>query len=101
MGFGGSGGGGSHTLSSATDVALNNPAAAQLLGYDSVTSKWQNVNSADPLAGIVGAKLLIAQDFTTANTARCTARTDVSVRWRGPVEPTNMLLGDEWYVTGA
>ena len=48
---------------------------------------------------VAGALVIVAQDFTTATTARCTSRTDVSVRWRGPVEPTNMLIGDEWYVT--
>ena len=48
---------------------------------------------------VAGALVVIAQDFTSASTVRCTTRTDVSVRWRGPVEPTNMLVGDEWYVT--
>jgi len=48
---------------------------------------------------VAGAKVLVTQDFTTANTPRCTTRTDVTVRWRGPIEPTNMATGDEWYVT--
>lgn len=98
MGFGGSSGG-SSSLSGASDVALNNPSDEQVLGYDSDTSKWQNVTAINPLAGISGAKVVVTQDFTTSGTARCTSRTDVTVRWRGPVEPTNMLNGDEWYVT--
>jgi hypothetical protein len=98
MGFGGSGGGTS-SISGASDVALNNPSDDQTLGYDSGTAKWQNVTAANPLAGISGAKMLVTQDFTNASTVRSTSRTDVTVRWRGPVEPTNMINGDEWYVT--
>ena len=55
--------------------------------------------SANHFTAVPGAKVLVSQDFTNASTARCTSRTDVTVRWRGPVEPLNMLLGDEWYVT--
>lgn len=98
MGFGGSSGG-SFNLAGATDIALSNPTNTQVLGYNSTTSKWSNANSTNPMAGITGAKIIVTQDFTTAGTARSTSRTDVTVRWRGPVEPTNMLIGDEWYVT--
>ena len=48
---------------------------------------------------VTNAKVLVTQDFTLASTPRVTSRTDVTVRWRGPVEPTQMLTGDEWYVT--
>lgn len=96
MSFGG--GSGSSSIAGGADVTLNSPQDKDILGYNSSVSKWQN-QVAPGFTAVAGAKVLVAQDFTTAGTARCTARTDVSVRWRGPVEPTNMLIGDEWYVT--
>jgi len=51
MGFG-SGGGGSSSISGASDAALNNPQTSQVLTYDTVTAKWKNaslpVSSAQP-----------------------------------------------------
>ena len=41
MGFGG-GSSGSSAISSASDVALNNPANNEVLTYDTTTSKWKN-----------------------------------------------------------
>jgi hypothetical protein len=41
MGFGGSSGG-SSAVSGASDVAMNTPAEAHVLIYDSATSKWNN-----------------------------------------------------------
>lgn len=41
MSFGGNGGG-SGSISSASDVALNNPSNSQTLQYDTGTSKWKN-----------------------------------------------------------
>ena len=38
------GGGGSSTLAGLSDVALSSPSNGQLLGYDSTTQKWKNVN---------------------------------------------------------
>ncbi|MGH7218658.1 MAG: hypothetical protein ACREGE_04425 [Candidatus Microsaccharimonas sp.] len=68
----------------------------------SLQTTIQSINTIEPgFAPVAGAKVLVTQDFTTASTARCTNRTDVTVRWRGPVEPTNMLNGDEWYVTAS
>lgn len=97
MAFGIGGGGG---IAGANDVLLSSPQNKDILGYDAGSSKWQNQTSA-AFTPVAGAKVIVAQDFTTAAAARCTSRTDVSVRWRGPVEPTNMTLGDEWYVTTA
>lgn len=98
MAFNPDGGG---TLSGATDVSLSNPQDEQVLTFESSSAKWQNQSVTAGFQAVSGAKVIVAQDFTTASTARCTARTDVSVRWRGPVEPTNMIIGDEWYVTTA
>jgi len=101
MGYGGGAGGGSGSISGSSDVALDSLADNQVLSYDDGSKKWTNKTPSTGFAAVSGAKVLIAQDFTTADTARCTSRTDVSVRWRGPVEPANMLVGDEWYVTTA
>lgn len=38
------GGGGSSTLAGLTDVSLSSPTNGQVLGYNSVTQKWENVN---------------------------------------------------------
>lgn len=48
MGFGGSGGG-SNSVSGATDVALNNPTGSEVLTYDSSSSKWKNSNTAQTI----------------------------------------------------
>lgn len=92
------GNGGSGGIAGASDVLLSSPQNEEVLGYDAGSAKWQNQAVAG-FAAVAGAKVIVAQDFTTASTARCTGRMDVSVRWRGPVEPTNMIIGDEWYVT--
>lgn len=38
------GGGGSSTLAGLTDVSLSSPTNGQVLGYNSVSQKWENVN---------------------------------------------------------
>ena len=43
MGFG-SGGGGSSSISGASDAALNNPQNSQVLTYDTVSAKWKNAS---------------------------------------------------------
>jgi hypothetical protein len=50
MGFGGSGGGGSSSIATSTDVALNVPADNQVLSYDGTSEKW--INSAPTVAGV-------------------------------------------------
>lgn len=40
----GGGGGGSSTLAGLTDVSLSSPTNGQLLGYNSTSQKWENVN---------------------------------------------------------
>lgn len=42
MGFGGSGGSGSGSLASSSDVALNLPANSEVLTYNGTIGKWQN-----------------------------------------------------------
>jgi len=46
MGFGGSTGGGSNKIATSADVALSQPAAGQVLSYDSTSDKWHNTFSA-------------------------------------------------------
>lgn len=51
MGFGGSGGGGSSSIATGTDVALSGVQDAQVLSYDGGVGKWCNqVLSYDDLA---------------------------------------------------
>ena len=46
MGFGGSSsGGGSGTIAGNSDVALNNPAADNVLSYDATAGKWKNTQT--------------------------------------------------------
>lgn len=42
MGFGGSGGGGSSSIATGTDVALNSVQDTQVLTYDGGVGKWVN-----------------------------------------------------------
>ena len=44
MGFGGSGGGGSSSISGSTDVAFSNVSNGQTLIYDGSVAKWKNTN---------------------------------------------------------
>ena len=43
MGFGG-GSGGSSSIAGASDAALSNPAAADVLSYDDAVNKWKNAS---------------------------------------------------------
>ncbi len=42
MGFGGSGSGGSSSISGSSDAALSNPQQSDVLAYNATTSKWTN-----------------------------------------------------------
>src|SRR5690606_21515889 len=93
-------------VSTATQTAINAKYTKPGTGIpeaDLSTALQTKINEAGGggFSPVSGAKVMVTQDFTTAGTARCTSRTDVTVRWRGPVEPTNMVNGDEWYVTTA
>ncbi len=72
MGFGGSGGG-SGSIASSSDVALNVPTNNDVLTYDSSTSKWKNAVSAggggavSSVAGKTGAVTLDKSDVGLAN----------------------------------
>lgn len=59
MGFGGSSGGGSGSISASTDVALNNPTNKEVLSFDSATSKWKNTSleASDSISPAVQAAL--------------------------------------------
>ncbi len=50
MSFGG--GGGSSSIATSTDVALNNPGDGQALTYNAGLAKWQNVSGGIPFATI-------------------------------------------------
>ena len=92
----------SSTINAAINAKYTKPVSGIPLSDLSVSiqNTLQSVGDIDPgFTPVAGAKVLVTQDFTTATTPRCTSRTDVTVRWRGPVEPTNMVTGDEWYVT--
>jgi len=49
MGFGGSGSGGSSSISGSSDAALSNPQQSDVLAYNATTSKW--TNSSTPSGG--------------------------------------------------
>ena len=53
MGFGAGSGGGNNAISGASDVALNSVSNAQLLQYNTSTSKWQNGAAASRLVETV------------------------------------------------
>lgn len=62
MGFGG---GGSSSISSASDVALNNPGGNQVFTYDTATSKWKNAPApVTSVAGRTGAVSLGVADIS-------------------------------------
>lgn len=70
MGFGNSGGG-SGSIASSSDVALNNPTDTQVLSYDSSISKWKNIQSpaasVTSVAGKTGAVTLTKTDIGLEN----------------------------------
>ncbi|MGB4759558.1 MAG: hypothetical protein WBP26_05900 [Candidatus Saccharimonadales bacterium] len=101
MGFSGRS---SSAISSATDVALNNPSNNQILVYDGTVGKWKNAaapgGSIDYSGLPAGTNISADYDIGSASyPARPTNRTDIIVIWRGPTEPPAMLNGDEWKVT--
>lgn len=70
MGFG-SGSGSNSPVSSASDVALNNPADTQVFTFDGITQKWKNASAPSALvssvAGKTGAVVLAKADVNLGN----------------------------------
>lgn len=58
-------GGGSSSISSASDVSLSSPADSQVLGYDGTTAKWKNVSLSASSGGWPGTVAL--DSFSGAN----------------------------------
>lgn len=95
MGFGGSGGGGG-ALSSATDVALSNPANAESLVFDGATGKWKNSTVAGGGGSPTYANLPAGTTITVQKSggtwpARPTSRSDIMVQWKGP-DPSPVIV---------
>lgn len=71
MSFGGSGGGGSGSIQSSTDVFLSSPQADQVLSYNAGTLKWVNANNASApvssVAGKTGAVTIVKADVGLGN----------------------------------
>lgn len=90
MSFGGSGGGGG-SIAGSSDAALSSPANNQVLSYNSGVGKWQNKtpSASDLSTGSLGIALLPAGSTITVQKsgstwpARPTARTDITVQWKG------------------
>jgi len=108
MGFGGNSGG-SSSIASSTDVALNSLANNQVLTYDSTLSKWKNAAASGgsgggpvTIADLPASSVVYARYNTSTNTwpARPTSRNDIMVHWVGGGDsnpPTEALNGvDLW-----
>jgi hypothetical protein len=67
MGFGGTGGGGSASVATSTDVALNLPANNEVLTYDTGIGKWKNAASGG------GASLTASKNTATSGAVTLTA----------------------------
>lgn len=83
MGFGGSSSGGSGSIASSTDVALNNVINNQLLGYDTTTSKWKNVSTNDALVvairSVTSSTTLILTDAMKAVEVTAASATTITI----------------------
>ena len=86
------GGGG---LSSASDVALNNPANDQVFAYNSSTAKWQNktiAGTSTAITNITGNAVM----YSTDPAVRGTSDTTKVVIFITSTQPTAMLNNDVW-----
>lgn len=93
MGFGGSGGSGGGAISSATDVALSNPANNEVLQYNGTTGKWSNGTAAGGASNIRIIKY--AAGAYPALPGTKPTGVDLFI-FKGPVQPTGMpsYIGD-------
>lgn len=86
---GGSGG----SVSTSTDVALNNPAQGHVLSYDTNLSKWVNTNA------VASGKGSVIYDVRNSTYGPRPAGYD-TVEWVGPVDPGAAALDyDTWVKT--
>jgi hypothetical protein len=95
MSFGGNGGSGG-SIASSSDVALNNPATGNYLGYDTTVGKWRNVAMAGTvaLASYGGQETVVVNnnisgsytiDLANANVFNLTMTGDTSFAFTGAV----------------
>jgi hypothetical protein len=79
MAFNPGGGGG---ISGASDVALSSVADNHILAYNGAVAKWRN--QAITVESLPAGSTLTVNKTTGTWPARPTARTDITVQWRGP-----------------
>ncbi len=102
MGFSPGGGGGSSAVGSSTDVALNLPSNGQVLSYDGSSGKWINAASPAPTyANLPAGSIVVIDKSGGSYPSRPTARTDITVRWRGDSFPPTAIDGDEFLLRSA
>lgn len=91
----GSGGGGG-TVSTSSDVALNNVAGGEVLTYDAGLQKWKNAK-----ANTAASKAVVLYNSSTSSYPARPADYG-SVEWIGPVDPGAAALQfDTWLNTAA
>lgn len=92
-------GGGSGSISSSSDVALNNPANQEVLSFDSSIQKWKNTNTG-PNPTELG---MPSNPITDSNAARPAWASPAGVicYFKTAVDPVNWRDGDINYEIGA
>lgn len=89
MGFNPSGGGGSASIASSSDVTLNNPANNEVLAYDATAAKWKN-------ATVSGG----ASDATASSKGLVQLSGDLGGTATSPTTPTAVHLTGNETITG-
>lgn len=89
------------SITTSSDVALNNIQDNDALLYDATTKKWMNgrVATGSGSAASASLEVIVMHDGTASGPARPTGY--ARVRWVNPVgtsytRPTNMAVGDVW-----
>lgn len=95
MGFGGSSGGGSSTVSGLNDVALSNPANSEILTFDTTSQKWKNAGLSAGTSEVLVWRY-VSGAYPTLPTTKPTGIKYLLAL--GPVQPTNVPT---WVGTGA